>query len=386
MRIATFLILFASVILVGILSLPVYRNRGSKPAESGDPKTGQVEEAVQPSENPAPPPETTIAPEKIELYASSFALDRASAALVAETVGRFKEAFSSKDVAVATALLLPHVKALEQAMTQKEVYSSSPKDADVLPEWFHNQLKWSGSRSLDVEMMSKGYLGLEAGSQKDQIILLECSAFVGKEGPNAIADIFSNSMKHLPTPADGMIYLALNNGLADRAAYDGRTGNEDDPEPNVEGSGAVWKMAEALNPVYRYQAVQQGWRINKPERLSFYAKYVNEKDEMIKRAALSGIERIETGNALQLLHQFEYASKQQGQNESAQAAREAIDRISKKLNLKLHRADIKTGLKLGCLHLIQSGKPRLKKVITLNFRMEKSLASNCAFIREITKA
>jgi hypothetical protein len=323
-------VLLASGILAGVLFLFFYGNRASKPPESSGPQPEQVEKTVKPSEAPIPPATTAIAAEKVELYASSFALDRASAAVVAETVGRFKEAFSSKDMAAASALLLPHVKALEQAMKQKEVYFPSPKDTDVLPEWFQNQLKWSGSRSLDVEMMSEGYLGHEADSLKDQIILLECATFVGKEGPDAMADIFSESMKHLPTPVDGMIYLALSNGLADRAAYDGRTGNQNDPEPNVEGSSAVWKMAEAPNPVYRFQAVQQGWRINKPERLSFYAKYVNEKDEMIKRSALSGIERIGTGNALQLLHQFEYVSKRQGQNESAKAASEAIDRISKK--------------------------------------------------------
>lgn len=326
-------------ILIGILSFFVYRNRTSKSTESSGPQPGQVEKAVEPSKNLAPPAENEIAPEKIELYASNFALDRASAAVVAETVGRFKKAFSAKDVAAASALLFPHVKALEQTMRQKGVYSSSPKDADVLPGWFQNQLKWSGSSSLDMEMMGKGYLGLEADFLKDQIILMECSAFVGKEGPDSIADIFSENMKHLPSPVDGMVYLALNNGLADRAAYDGRTGNKNDLEPNVEGSGAVWKMADALNPVYRFQAVQQGWRINKVKRLSFYVKYVNEKDEIIKRSALSGIERIGTSDALQLLQQFEYVSRQQGQNGSAQSAHEAIDRISKKREIGVNAGE-----------------------------------------------
>jgi hypothetical protein len=217
-------------------------------------------------------------------------------------------------------LLEPAISGLVNSFENEGNFKSDSNGS--LPGWFSKLMVRNGPDTVGVAMNRPGYLNLKPSDFFNQRAVIGGVAQIAEKAPDAINEVLAARLNEPPSPVDVMIYIGLNNGFAERAPYDGRTGTND-PDEDMVGSGAIKEMSVAKNPIFRMFAISNAERIRSSDRLKFYEHFVDEPDSSIKRTAIEAIAHLRSVGTREVLDRFRQAALRQGQAENAElAARE----------------------------------------------------------------
>lgn len=225
-------------------------------------------------------------------------------------------------------LLKPHLGSLEMAFKSTEKFPAQPNG--TLPEGFFKVIsnQPDDPNSPGIRMNQARYLGISEDRIFDQRAAYNGVAFIARTQAEMLEGILAIRVNELPSPVDAMIYEAMLTGLADNASSQrADSSGQDEAQP---GSGAVRQMATGKNPIYRLVAVEQANRLNTADRLNLYKSFIEEKDPQIRQRAIEGIAQLKSNEAITVLRRFEKSSIQQGDQESADLASQAIKRLEAK--------------------------------------------------------
>lgn len=273
------------------------------------------------------PTQATITSEEVDVYAAAFGIDtRTAKALLSEEMMFWKKinaAIKSSDASELSRLVMPHVDKLKHAITTLGKYHPDPNGK--LPKWWDEINSREGVEGLSIRMNKPGYLGIDQVYFIDQRATYGSISNAARTQPELLNEIIVNRVNDLPSPLDAIIYQGIIDGLADNVSS--QRADSSGPDEDQPGSDAVRHMATGTNPIYRLIAVEQAKRLNTVDRLDLYESFIEEKDPQIKQRAIEGLAQTRSDDNIKILRRFERKALQQGDNENANLANQAIKRL-----------------------------------------------------------